>query len=326
MPCWLVAIVMCGSEILSAAEEASDAAVALAVDRGLVFLAKDAVKWKADHNCVSCHHAGMVIWAMNVARQQGHTVNGPLLDELTKWIAEAGDGRSSLPRPESAPKALNTKALWFSLALISAPETLTEAQAGLMRMLPTLRGDQTESGAWSGWPETRAPMFGPSDGSMTALAAFALIPDAKTDAASRGSLTKAVQWLDDTPPDDEWQSTVMRLAVLSRLERPQADRDRYLETIRQKQRADGGWSQNPSLPSDAWSTGQTLMALADAGVTKADPVVQRGRSFLVRTQQEHGAWPMASRPTKPSGEGAKNLIPIIGAGSAWAVIGLARHQ
>lgn len=37
------------------------------IDRGLVFLAKDALAWKKKHNCVSCHHAGLVIWSMHEA-------------------------------------------------------------------------------------------------------------------------------------------------------------------------------------------------------------------------------------------------------------------
>ena len=42
---------------------APPADVAGAIDRGLAFLAADAVKWRTDHNCVSCHHAALVIWS-----------------------------------------------------------------------------------------------------------------------------------------------------------------------------------------------------------------------------------------------------------------------
>jgi hypothetical protein len=33
---------------------------------------------------------------------------------------------------------------------------------------------------------------------------------------------------------------------------------------------------------------------------------------------------MRSRPVKPGGKGSTSLIPITGAGSAWAVLGLVR--
>ncbi|HET6424891.1 MAG TPA: prenyltransferase/squalene oxidase repeat-containing protein [Planctomycetaceae bacterium] len=322
----LLMLVLVTPAAVHAAEEATDAAVQQAIDRGLAFLSQDAVKWKADHKCVSCHHAGMVVWAMNDARRAGHTVDEPLRSELTNWMLEAGDGRSSLPRPESAPKALNTKGLWFGLTLATISDPQAGVEAGLSKLIATVRSDQAETGAWSAWPETRPPMFGPSDFSATAMATLLLIGDAKTDPASQTSLTQATKWLDNTPPDEELQSTVLKLSVISRLERPAEERRLLISKVTERQNADGGWSQTAAHPSDAWATGQTLMALRDAGVPKTDPALQRGRTFLVTNQQENGSWLMASRPTKPGGDGAKNLIPIIGAGSAWAVIGLSRSQ
>jgi hypothetical protein len=55
-----------------------------------------------------------------------------------------------------------------------------------------------------------------------------------------------------------------------------------------------------------------------------DAAVARGQAFLIKTQREDGSWPMTSRPTAPGGKGSTSLIPITGAGSAWAVLGLVR--
>jgi hypothetical protein len=82
----------------------------------------------------------------------------------------------------------------------------------------------------------------------------------------------------------------------------------------------------PLARHQTWATGQALYALAHAGVTADEPVIQRGHAFLIETQRDDGSWPMTSRPTKPGGEGAKYLIPITGAGSAWAVLGLVRSR
>ena len=80
------------------------------------------------------------------------------------------------------------------------------------------------------------------------------------------------------------------------------------------------------MASDAWATGQALYALAHAGLNSTDPIVARGQAFLVATQREDGSWPMTSRPAKPGGEPSTSLIPIIGGGSSWAVIGLIRSS
>src|SRR6478672_5634695 len=82
-------------------------AFATTVERGLDFLARDALAWKKDHNCVSCHHAGMMVWAMCEARQHGFAVNEPVLNDLTRWVAESGDGTTGVPRPPGIPRALN---------------------------------------------------------------------------------------------------------------------------------------------------------------------------------------------------------------------------
>src|SRR5262249_31773362 len=96
--------------------------VSAAIDRGLAFLVKDALAWKKQHNCVSCHHAALVIWSMREAKQRGHTVDEPVLAELTKWLAESGEGKTGVPRPKGVPKALNAAAVWFALALEADPK------------------------------------------------------------------------------------------------------------------------------------------------------------------------------------------------------------
>src|SRR5262245_62015196 len=80
-------------------------AVAATIERGLAFLTKDALAWKKEHNCASCHHASLVVWSMHEAKRRGHTVDDAVLAELATWVAESGDGKFGLARPASAPNA-----------------------------------------------------------------------------------------------------------------------------------------------------------------------------------------------------------------------------
>ena len=120
-----------------------------AIDRGLAFLAKDALAWKSEHNCASCHHAGLVIWAMRESKEHGFAVDEPTLAELTHWVAELGEGKMNVPKPASAPRALDLKAVYFALALAADARPDAGAQEGLKLFLKTVEGDQTESGSWS---------------------------------------------------------------------------------------------------------------------------------------------------------------------------------
>ena len=302
------------------------AAVDAAIDRGLAFLKRDALAWKDEHHCVSCHHAALVVWSTREAKSRGHAVDEPFLAELTRWVAESGDGKTGVARPAIRPRALNAKAVWFALALEADPEPDATARGGLRRLLETVKGDQADDGSWSAWPETRPPIFGDSDESMTALATLAVLPAAAGDHSAQAVRDRAIRWLAATKSDDDPQSVALRLVLWRRLGRPAEEWEPLARRIRERQDADGGWSQAKGMASDAWATGQALYALAHAGRKRDDPVIARARAFLIRTQRDDGSWPMTSRPVKPGGEGSKSLIPITGAGGAWAVLGLVRTR
>lgn len=312
--------------VISGIASAQEPDVGTTIDRGLAFLAKDALAWKKEYNCASCHHAALVAWAIREAKQRGHTVDEPVLAEMTKWVAESGDGKTSLPRPSGIPIALNVKPVWFALALGADDKPDEVSLAGLKRLLETVKGDQTETGAWASWPETRPPIFGHSDENMTVLATLALLPAATEDDSAKAARDKGVQWLATTKSDEDPQSVAMRLVLWQRLNRPAEETAPLVQRIRERQNTDGGWSQSPDMASDAWATGQALYALSHTNLKPDDSAVARGRVFLIKTQREDGSWPMTSRPTKPGGEGSKSLIPITGAGSAWAVLGLVRSR
>jgi Prenyltransferase and squalene oxidase repeat len=68
------------------------------------------------------------------------------------------------------------------------------------------------------------------------------------------------------------------------------------------QNKDGGWSQLPTMQSDAYATGQVLYALSQSGLAIIeDPAYQKGIAWLLRTQDKTGAWIVKTRsnPIQP---------------------------
>ena len=188
--------------------------------------------------------------------------------------------------------AFNEKAVSFALGLnaVRAPDVAT--RAGLKLLLNTVKGDQLANGSWASWPDTRPPMFGHSDERATTSALLALLPAAAAgDDAARAALDRGLAWLAATPTDDDPQSIALRLVLLSRLGRPADEYAPLAARIRQRQRPDGGWSQTPQMPSDAWATGQALYALAHARGEPDDPAIPRGQAFLVSAQAQTGPGP-----------------------------------
>lgn len=96
-----------------------------------------------------------------------------------------------------------------------------------------------------------------------------------------------------------------------------------------EQQPDGGWSQLPALASDAYATGQALVALRHSGaIAMTDPVYRRGISFLLKTQLADGSWYIRRRavPLQPYFEGGFPHGPdqwISVAGTNWATMALA---
>jgi Ankyrin repeats (3 copies)/Squalene-hopene cyclase N-terminal domain len=100
-----------------------------------------------------------------------------------------------------------------------------------------------------------------------------------------------------------------------------------------QQRPDGGWAQLSSRPSDAYATGEALVALFAAGVGPTEPPFQRGVAYLLDTQSADGSWHVPTRmheqdlvspPHVETGfpHGADQMISAMG--TAWATRALLR--
>jgi hypothetical protein len=321
----LVAAIALCSTIVTAGEPADPEALRTATSRGLEFLAKDSIAWREQYKCAACHHASLVVWSFREAKERGLAVDETLLTELNTQMSEAGDGKFNGERPADSPKGFNAKALYFSLALAQNPDLQATSHEGTKLLLSTVKSDQTEDGSWSHWPGLRQPIFVGSDECVSILEVLALLAAANAgDAEAIAARDRGVAWLSQHTSDEDPQTIALRIILWSKLGRPSEESQAWVDLIRSRQNADGGWSQTSEMASDAWATGQALYALAASGAPADDPTVARGQQFLISTQREDGGWAMTSRPMKPGGEGGKNLVPITGGGSAWAVLGLVR--
>lgn len=68
------------------------------------------------------------------------------------------------------------------------------------------------------------------------------------------------------------------------------------------QNRDHGWSQLPTMGSDAYATGEALYALSEAGMAGLQrEAYQNGLNYLLQTQEESGAWVVMTRsnPIQP---------------------------
>ncbi len=154
---------------------------------------------------------------------------------------------------------------------------------------------------------------------------------------ARGRIERARQWLLAHPPRDmeERAFQLLGLKWSGADQAPLDDRAKELEGLQQ---ADGGWGCFNDSPlrgraSDAYSTGEVLVALNEAGVATTDASFLRGIEYLLKTQKPDGTWHVASRlyppaPLSPdyfeSGYpyGHDQMISALGA--SWAIMAMSR--
>src|SRR5205814_6331405 len=58
------------------------------IERGLSYLEKDALKWRKDRGCATCHHGTMTVWALSEAKAQGYPVGTEAFAEIMEWTKE----------------------------------------------------------------------------------------------------------------------------------------------------------------------------------------------------------------------------------------------
>src|SRR4029450_5560899 len=63
-----------------------------------------------------------------------------------------------------------------------------------------------------------------------------------------------------------------------------------IKGIRDRQEANGGWSQFARTASDAYATGLSLYALHVANVSASDDTYRKGVAFLLGSQYADGTW------------------------------------
>jgi hypothetical protein len=159
---------------------------------------------------------------------------------------------------------------------------------------------------------------------IRALSTYAPPADA---ADTKARIDRARAWLLATKAD----RTQDRAFKLLGLKWSKADRraiDAAASALEALQRADGGWSQLATLPSDAYATGVALFALSEADVPAKQPAYQAGLKYLLTTQASDGTWHVKSRslvfqPYFESGYPYGKDQWISAAGTAYATLAIA---
>lgn len=313
--------------LMAVVAHAGELDVSASVERALPLLEKAAPTFWRNTGCISCHQNVLPEMAVAAAQDHGFVVDENAAKAMLKANAEYLRVRADrILQGLTPPGGEDTMAyVLFSLAMAHYPGNAgTEAGARYLKI------HQAEDGHWR--IRAHRPPLESSSISLTAvtirvLQAFAP-PSQRAQYAQ--SILRATEWLDQSDARTT-EETTFRVLGLAWAKAAPSSIARCAYTVARAQRHDGGWSQLPTLDSDAYATGQALMALQASGMQPLDPAYQRGVAFLLKSQLPDGSWFVKSRtvPFQPyfeSGFPHGTNQWISAAGTSWAVAALAFTQ
>lgn len=269
-----------------------------AVLRSIPILQHADVAFLHTAGCVSCHHNAQTAESVALAREKHVRVDeGIAAAQREKIAVYLGDWRERVLVGQGIAGEVDSISpiLTGLAAEHHAPDAATDAMARFIRL------QQAPSGYWRA--TAHRPPIESGDVQVTAQTMRALQTYASpaerplADVAIR----RAADWLATVEPD-ETQERAFQVLGLYWARATQASVNVAAKRLVSGQRPDGGWAQIPTLGSDAYATGQSLVALLASGaLTSGDPVIKRGVEFLRKTQLADGSWFVARRaiPIQP---------------------------
>lgn len=269
-----------------------------AVLRSLPLLQKADVMFLQKTGCVSCHNNSQTAETVALARSRGIAVDEAVATSQRMKIAaylEESRERALLLQGLAGDSDTISPILNGLAAERVAPDAATDAMARFVRM------QQSEDGRWRVFAHRPPIESGDVKITVESLRALQAYAPAYERRLADASIARAAAWLARTQPDGS-QERAYHLLGLQLTGAGGTALAAAADRLAALQRADGGWGQLPTLESDAYATGEALVALLESGALRANaPIVQRGVQFLLKTQLADGSWFVARRaiPIQP---------------------------
>jgi len=293
-----------------------------AVNRALPPLEHSTAAFVAMRACVSCHHNILSIMMFRMARERGVNFDPAVLSAVESKTFRSLRGPTAFDDAVQAvtlndPTPDDSYLLMAAHASGLAPDLTTAVYA---RRLVQWQRD----GHWV--TSDFRPPHSSSVFTATATAVRAIGLYGRDDAC----ILRARQWLIRERPVST-EDAAFRLMGLVWAAATANEIDAARRDLIRMSKPSGGWPELPGYPPDAYSTGESLFALHEAGTPTTDRFWRAGLSFLISTQAADGTWRVRTRMVSPA-DVSPEYFPtgfpyekdefLSYAGSSWAVMAL----
>ena len=332
----ILALTLVASSVVAADDPVPQQTLRTAAAKGLDLLLKTSPTFLEKGGCNSCHNQALPAAAQAFAQSRG-VAAGDRIAQLPPEVSEATTERYAEYSVGGGAGVTFLGFDFFAQSLAHNP-----ADARMRAEIRYAKNQQQPDGYWRGAgaltagvqpggsrpASARPPLtyddFTPTAYMIRALSTYAPPVEA---ADTKARIDRARAWLLGTKAE----RTQERAFKLLGLKWSNADRraiDAATAALASLQRADGGWSQLATLPSDAYATGVALFALSEAGMPVKQTAYQAGLKYLLSTQASDGTWHVRSRsllfqPYFESGYPYGRDQWISAAGAAYATLAIA---
>ena len=269
-----------------------------ALDRSFPLLQRADVAFIQRAGCVSCHNNSLTAMTMAAGRAKGVRVDERIARaQLQRIAAYLEENRERALENVGIPGGIDTVSyILLGMAVEKYPgDSTTDAWARYVKI------NQSLDGRWQ-CGSLRPPLES-SDFEVTAASIRSVRTyGPKSQRADYDkAVERAVRWLEKAQPTST-EDHVFKILGLIWGGGSQAAIQKTAQELLALQRSDGGWGQLSALASDAYATGQALVALREsrALAVKNSPY-RRGIQFLLESQLEDGSWYIRTRalPIQP---------------------------
>lgn len=299
-----------------------------AIERVVPLLQHTMAVWSEKRSCVSCHHQSLGTMALAMARERGVAIDRAMLDLQVARLT---------PTPRRAQQAVRGEGgingtFGRSFDLLALAAAGSPRSSGHEALAYYVEGNAVaaDPGQAHWWSSSFRPPLEASPVTGTALAIRAL--SLYSSSARRQDVDElagsARRWLLAREPRDA-EERAMRLFGLGWAGASATALARARDAILAEQNGDGGWAQLSSRLSDAYATGQALVALWQfGGVAPSSQPYRRGVEFLMEHQQLDGSWHVATRRRSEGLPHFETGFPhgddqfISTAATSWAIMAL----
>ncbi len=281
------------------ARAASPQEIRSAATRAVALVQKGSSGFSQMMQCFSCHDHGLPLLMEHVARERGVPVDESAANQVAAKAFVGTTDLSSLDHAVQDPMIVDPAPSdgWALVAAHSVGVRPSLISAVFARRIASW---QRPDGHWPTGDDRPPQSYSLFTATAVALRAMHFYMPTQLAQETEERSARARRWLVTTQPHSTEDFT-FRLFGLHFANATSSDVRHAAQDLLALQRPDGGWGELPHMSSDAYSTGEALVALNEtASVPVTNASWQKGLQYLLSTQQADGSWHVHTRQVSPA--------------------------